>query len=290
LIAELAVYGVVSVRQLEAAGIPRGSIRTRLRTGRLHLLYPGVYAVGHPAISLHGRWLAAALACGPYGVLSHRDGGALYCIHSSARRAIDVTAPGRSRHLRTGITIHRPRSLHPDDVTLVEQIPVTTVARTLLDLAEVVRFRQLRRAFEESHRLGLFDLTAMNATLARAHGRRGRRPLSLLVAEATDPPPTRSEMEDRLNDIIRDFNLKRPAFNAGLLGWEVDALWPDECVVVELDSFEFHGKTRAQHERDRRKQLDLQLRGYTVIRLTWSMLQEPATVAAQLEVLLAKAA
>ena len=274
MIARLALHGVVSRDELLAHGIGRGSIARRLEAGRLHLIHRGVYAVGHPAISLHGRWRAAVLACGPGAVLSHRDAAHLWGIRQSARRDIDVTAPGRSRHRRRGITVHRPRTLHPGDVTVKDGIHVTTVARTVLDLADVVPTRQLRRAHEESQRLGLFDLANARSTLARATGRRGLGAFNALLAEALDAPPTKGELEARFHDLIRRHGLPVPQFNVALKGFEVDALWPGPRVAVELDSFAFHGRTREQHERDRVKQLRLQADGFEVVRVTWRMLED----------------
>jgi very-short-patch-repair endonuclease len=290
-IARLAIHGVVSDDELRAEGIPRGAIRARIRTGHLLVLFSRVYAVGHLNLTLRGRWRAAVLSCGPGACLSHRDAGAFYRFRPSSRRRIDVTAPGRSRHNRPGIDIHRPRSLHPDDVTIEDGIPITTPARTLLDLAEVVSPRQLRRAWDESQRLGLFDRHAILATCARAHGRRGLKQIRALLAEEMDVTHTKSEMQSLFDDVFRAFpNLKRPVQNTLLHGREVDGFYPDEKIAIELDSYEFHGKTHRQHERDREKQLFLQRRGYTVVRLTWKMLQDPAQVAADLTELLSQAA
>jgi hypothetical protein len=283
-VARIALHRVVGRHELAAIGVGRGSIAHWLRIGRLYLLHPGVYAVGHPEVSLHGRWRAAVLACGPGAALSHRDAGELDGFYSSRRRAIDVTAPGRSRHKSALITVHRPRTLHPDDVTTKDGIPVTTVARTLLDLAEVLKPHQLRRAWNESQRLELFDLKAIRATMARGVGRRGLKPLAALVSEQLDAPATKEQFQARFDDeVVRPFGLERPIYGAPLLGYEIDALYPRERLAIELDSFEFHGRSRAAHERDRVKQLDLQLAGYTVVRLTWSMLNEPAVVATRIQ-------
>jgi very-short-patch-repair endonuclease len=288
-IANAAVHGVAGWHELLALGVGRGSIAKRVARGHLHPIYRGVYAVGHADLTLHGRWRAAVLSCGPHAVLSHRDAAHLWDFRRSARRAIDVTAPGRSRHLRDGITIHRPRALHRDDVTTHERIPVTTIARTLLDLAEVLTPRQLRRAYEEAQRSDRFDLRAIQATMARAHGRRGLKPLGVLAAEQLDAPATKRELEARFYDVLREFGLPMPHFNAALHGYEVDALWPEQRIVVELDSYEFHGKSRARHDRDRVKQVHLQLKGYRVLPYTWRMLSDPAAAAAQLRTFLVPA-
>src|SRR4051794_16600235 len=271
-------------------GVSESAIEYLIATSYLHPLFKGAYAVGHRNTSLRGIWMAAVLSCGPGACLSHRDAAALYGIRQDSRRVIDVTAPGRSRHSRAGIAIHRPRFLQPADVTISDAIPVTTPARTLLDLAEVVNPRQLRRAWDESQRLDLFDLNAVLATCERARGRRGLKHLKALIAEHIDVTHTKSEMQSLFDDMIRDFRVKRPIQNTLLHGYEVDALYPEEKIVIELDSFQFHGKTSRQHERDREKQLALQLKGYAVVRLTWKMLQDPAKVAADLNQLLLDAA
>jgi hypothetical protein len=282
-------HGVVSREQLLGLGLGQSLIDHWVHNGRLYLIHAGVYAVGHRRLDRHGRWRAAVLACGPGAVLSHRDAAHLWGFRRSARRDIDVTALGRTRHRRRGLTVHRPRSLHEDDVIMREGIPVTTVPRTLLDLAEVIRPQQLRRAFEESQRLELFDLSTMHALLGRSRGRRGVKPLNVLLAEEADAPTTKEELEYRFADFIRDFGLPQPIYNATVAGYEVDTYWPDLDRIVELHSFEFHGKTHAQHERDSRKWLDLQLAGYVVTRVTWRMLNDPERLAEQLRAFLAPA-
>src|SRR4051794_37039456 len=131
-LAELAAQqrGVVARRQLRKLGFGRDAIDKRVASGRLHAVHLGVYAVGHSHLDLHGRWMAAVLACGPGAVLSHRDAAQLHGFYESWRRAIDLTAPGRSRHKSPLITVHRPRRLQSEDVTIKDRIPVTTVART----------------------------------------------------------------------------------------------------------------------------------------------------------------
>jgi very-short-patch-repair endonuclease len=271
-------------------GYGRGAIDHRLAIGRLHLLYPGVYAVGHADVSLHGRWRAAVLACGAGAVLSHRDAAHLHGFRQSARSAIDVTTAARGRHGPKGITIHRVRFLHPADVTQVQRIPVTTVARTLLDNAEVLNARQFRRAFEESERHRLFDLHAVEALCARSPGRRGLKPLGQLLGERLEPAPSRTEIEHVFFDICRASGIKLPLMNAALLGYVIDALWPEERVAVELDSYEFH-RTRADLERDHQRQVALAVAGYRVLRFTWRMVtREPEAVAAAVRAVLLQAA
>lgn len=160
-----------------------------------------------------------------------------------------------------------------------EGIPVTTVARTLLDLAEVVDMRRLERAFEEAERLRLLDLRVIERTCERNAGRRGLKPLRALLSDAQPVVDTRSELERRFLTFCRGAQLPPPAVNVIVAGFEVDALWPDRRLVVELDGYAFH-RTRAAFERDRARDAALQLAGYRVLRLTARRLgEEPAAVA-----------
>jgi predicted transcriptional regulator of viral defense system len=279
-IAELAgrQHGVVAHRQLVTLGLGREAIKYRVRSGRLHRLHRGVYAVGHRVLSANGRRIAAVLACGPGAVLSHRTAGDQWGIRRSASARLDVTAP-RPRKGPRDIRVCAVRRLDPRDVTVKDGIPVTTVARTLLELAEVLRPRQLERALEEAERLRIFDLNAVEELCRRSHGRRGLRPLiALLGATFAVPPHTRSELERMFVDLCSDAGLPPPVVNAWIEDLEVDAHWPGTTLVVELDSWRFH-RTRAAFERDRARDMKLDLADYAVLRLTHRQLtQDPGAV------------
>jgi hypothetical protein len=268
-VAELArrQHGVASHAQLVAAGLAPATIQRWLREGRLHRLYKGVYAVGHAVLTRQGRWMAAVLACGPGAVLSHRDAAMLHGLRSSARREIDVTS-ARSRVGHEGITLHRTRRLHPDDHLLVERIPVTSIERTLLDLAEVITPRQLKYAFDEAERLLLFDMRAMDALLDRSRGRHGLKVLKRLIAKArAHVPYTRSDFERDFLELCRELGLPEPAVNVWVAGHEVDILWEHLKLVVELDSRTYH-EARAAMESDAIRNADLALAGYRVVPIT----------------------
>lgn len=267
-VAELACrqHGVVAYRQLRAIGLSSSAIDRAVRGARLHRLYKGVYAVGHPVLTRHGRWMAAVLACGPGAALSHRDAAALHEIRRDNRQEIDVSAP-RSRHQQHGITLHRPRRLHAGDLTTVDGIPVSTVARTLLDLAALVNESQLERAVEETELRKLFDMNAVEATLARSKGHRGAPRLEAAVADLRPfIPMTRSEFERAFPKICRDAGLPQPAMNVWLLGYEVDALFEEDRIVVELDGGEYHATTAARR-RDPIRDARLQAAGYRIVRV-----------------------
>ena len=229
--------------------------------------------------------MAAVLACGTDALLSHGSAAALWDLLPVAAKRIDVTAPG-NRRLRRDISVHRTGQLHRDDRTQRDGIPVTTVARTLLDLAEVVRPRQLERAVDQAERLELFDLRAIEALRERSHGRHGLAALEAVLSEYGGPAPTRSELERRFVNLCRKANLPPPAINSFIAGFEVDAAWHDERVAVELDSYGFH-RTRQAFERDRARDGVLQLEGYRVLRLTHRRLEkEEAEVVSTLRSLL----
>jgi very-short-patch-repair endonuclease len=287
LIAELAArqHGVVARWQLLESGFDRRAIDRRIASGLLQPLYRGVYAVGHPNVSAKGHWMAAALACGPRAVVSHRSAAALWDLASSASALVDITVPrGRAGH--NGIRPHGVRHLHDRDRTLYDVIPVTTVARTLFDLAEVMDATRLERAFERAERLQLLDLAAVEDVCRRSHGRRALRPVRTLLPSLRPAPATRSDLERDFLDLCRDHGLPEPEVNAIVEGFEVDAVWRAHRLVVELDSFEYH-RSRAAFEQDRARDTALQLAGYRVMRITWRRLRdEPATVAQEVGTML----
>ena len=288
-LAELAdrQYGVVTQLQLVALGFGRGAIRHRVATGRLYAVHRGVYSVGRPRPIGRAVWMAAILACGDGDpLLSHRCAGDLLGIAPSAATRVDVTVTAR-RPGRPGITLHCVRCLHPDDRAEVDGIPVTSVARTLLDLAEVVSPDRLARAFERAERLRLLDMRAIEDLCSRSRGRHGLKPLRALVSDyAPAVVETRSELESRFLRSCRRAGLPPPSVNVAVEGFEVDALWRDQRLIVELDGYLFHG-TRLAFERDRERDARLQLAGYRVLRVTSRRLdREPDAIAAAVRSLL----
>jgi very-short-patch-repair endonuclease len=280
-------HGVVAHWQLVRLGFGRNSIQHGLSSGRLYQLYRGVYAVGHTSLSWRGRVLAAVLACGVDAVASHQSAGMLEGVRQSARAVVDVTVPGRSRRSRSGIAVHAVRVLHPDDRTIVDGIPVTSIPRTLLDLAEVLQPRQLRRTIEDAEKLRVLDLRALERLMARSPGRRGLKPLRAVLAEYVEAPITRSELERLFAELLERAGIERPQMNVIVAGREVDAVWHAARLIVELDS-RTHHMTTAAFEEDRRRDADLMLAGYRVLRITWRRLRdEPEEVAATVRELLA---
>ena len=256
-------------------------MRSRVATGRLHRLHRGVFAVGRSAVSTHGRWIAAVLACGPAAMLSHRSSLESWGAIAPSGRPVSVTAPGSLR-TRTGIEIHQSRTLTADDRAIVDGIPCTSIARTLLDFAATARPQDLARAIEELERLRLFDGAQMNRALIRANGSRGTGRLRRALAEWTEPAFTRSEAERRLLQLIRDASLPSPSVNTWVAGHEVDLHWPEHRLVAEVDGYTHH-HTRQAFERDHRRDADLDDADIRVIRITWNQLERhPQAVIARL--------
>lgn len=258
-------HGVISLDQLRALGLSADAVRKRVAAGRLRRVHRGVYSLWRSRLDARGRRMAAVLACGEGAVISHGTAGDALGILPRASAMIEVTIPRRSGRSRPGITIHRSLTLDSEDCTTVDAIPCTSVARTLADLATRVDERTLARAIENAERLRLFDG-------AKLHGAGGRL-RAALRDYAGEPPPTRRELERRALALFAEAGLPSPAVNTLVETLEVDFCWPDRRLIIEADSFEFHG-TRAAFERDRRRDQQLRATGWTTIRVTWRQLHE----------------
>lgn len=236
-----------------------------------------MYAVGHTDLSPHGRCLAAVFGCGEGALLSHWSAAWLWGLMPTSPVPIHVTTP-IPRRGRLGLTIHRSRTFAVEDRAEVEGIPVTSVARTALDLAARVRFRSVQRLLQRSEELKLFDLPRFDSVLDRNRGHRGNGPLRRALLLYRPPPFTRSGLERHFLRLLEEAGLPEPAMNYTEAGYEVDAYWPELRFGVELDVYETHG-SRLAFERDRFRQEDLKLAGVEMIRITGPRLdQEPDRV------------
>ena len=270
-------HGAISVGQLAALGIGRASIEKALGSGRLRRLHHGVYAFSPVDLSLHGQCLAAVLGGGPGALLSHYSAAWLWGLLSTQPVPVHVTGPHPRKH-RGEIVVHRSRTLIDEDRGFEELIPVTSVARTQLDLAPLVRFSSLRRALKRSEELGFFDLPAVESVLDRNRGHRGNRPLRRALGIYEPPRFTRSGTEDYFVSLVEGTGLPRPATNWVEAGHELDVYWPELRFAVELDVFETHG-TRQSFEDDRMRDEELKLAGIELIRVTGRRLErEPRRV------------
>jgi hypothetical protein len=247
-----------------------------------------VYAVGHRALSRHGRWMAAVLAAGPAAVLRRRTAAALWRIRDGEPARYEVVAP--YDHRRPWIATQR-LVLPSDERDEHEGIPVTTPARTLLDLAAVLDEHQLARAAERAEALRLGSPTSLAELVARYPRRPGTPNLRRLIDEhRIVPTTTRSDLERRFLTFLDANELPRPLVNESLDPHTIpDFRWPEQRLIVELDGFETHG-TRQAFERDRARDRQLTAQGWRVVRITRRQLDdEPQRIAAELRALLSDA-
>ncbi len=261
--------GRVARRQLLAAGITKSQITHMISTGWLRPLHRGVYAVGHLAPIELGRETAALLAIGDGAVLSHLTAAAIWNLRPvPSDHPIEVTVPRSATGRRVGIVIHSSRDLTSRDVRIRCDLPVTSAARALLDIAPLLTHRELERALDEGliqrvvRRQELYDL------VARAKGRPGVVALKVLLDERHRPTLTRSEGEELFLALVKAANLPLPEVNVQLHGFTVDFLWRRHGVVVEIDGYRYHS-TRSAFERDHRKDGVLTAAGLDVHRFTY---------------------
>jgi hypothetical protein len=278
-IAELAArqHGMVTRRQLVAAGLDDSAIAYRVRCRRLIRVHQGVFAVGHLPMSPYAKTMAAVLACGPHAVASHRSAAALWGVVRPPS-TVEVTTPTKRSH--RGITVHRSR-LSETDITRQYGIPTTTPARTVLDLADILSPPSLTRAVNDLRLANLLSLEDLARQLAPG---RSTRTLKRLLDRPT--APTRSVFEDRFLAFVDHYRLPRPEVNAIVAGYEVDMLWRSHRLVAELDGRAYHEEP---FERDREKDADLVTAGYRVVRVTWErLIARPAREAKRFRTLLAQ--
>lgn len=269
-------HHVMTLAQLENLGLSARAVRHRVATGRLHRLHRGVYAIGRP--TAEGRWMAAVLASGEGAVLSHRSAADLWGMRSAARARIDVTVKGSTGRVRTRIDVHSGAALTPEDVAERDGIPCTSLARTLIDLAAVVDRRALERAVDRAEEIQAFDLGAVADALERLRGRAGTARLARVIESYAGPVSTRSEMEERLLELIRVAGLPEPEVNAWIpleegAGYRPDFLWRDARLIVEVDGRAYHAR-RSAFRHDRRRDRRLALAGFETRRYDASEILE----------------
>jgi predicted transcriptional regulator of viral defense system len=278
-------HGVVSIRQLEGLGYSRDSVSRASRSGRLHRLHRGIYAVGHMSLTWHSHCLAAVLSCGPNALASHTSAAWLWGLLSSRPGTFHVATPTR-RHTKPNLRLHYA-ALADEDRAVCEGIPATALPRTLLDLAAAVSATRLDRAIERSEERGLFDLRAVDALLRRIGHHPGISRLRRALAIYRDEPAfTRSRLERRFLELVKSTGLPAPSMGVSEGGYELDAYWQPERFAVELDVYETHG-SRAAFESDRLRQEELKLMGIEMIRVTGPRLdREPKVVIERVATLL----
>lgn len=276
-------FDVISAAELAALGVAPSQVKSWVRSGRLHPLHRNVWAVGRAAPRPVGRWRAAVLGCGPVTAVSHHTAGLAHDLAVPPDPSVHVTTTTRARS-GGGRIVHRARGFDPCDLTTRWALPTTALERTLVDLADVLTYLELRRVFDKLRRV---DLPRLAAARARAGKRHGAPKLTYLVER--DEPHTRSELERRYLRWAAAYGIRRPdRINARRHGYEIDCVYEAERVAVELDGRAFHTRgdqVRADHDRD----ADLHLAGWISHRLVWEQLNpfEAGATAERLKAVLA---
>ncbi|MFT3865367.1 MAG: type IV toxin-antitoxin system AbiEi family antitoxin domain-containing protein [Solirubrobacterales bacterium] len=278
-------YGVVTREQLNNLGYSEAAIGRAVASGRLHALHRRVFAVGHQGLSPHGLCMAAVLFRGSGALISFQSAAWLWGLERKLEIPVHVSVRWRG-HAQDAIGLHHCPALRSEDIAETERLPVTGVARTLLDHASEVKGMRLERAIDRADRLGLLDLAAVDRITEEVRGHRGRRPLLRALVVYREKGFTRSGGEKRMLAVLADAGVRLPAVNCFVEGYELDFYWERERLAVELDSWEFH-RDRRSFEEDRKRQEDLAMAGIEVIRITGTRLKrEPRKVAMRIAALL----
>jgi very-short-patch-repair endonuclease len=270
-------HGVIARQQLLELGFSPRAIEHRLANGRLFPIRRGVYAVGRPELTRHGRWMAAVLVCGPCAFLSHESAAALYRIRDAERALIDVSLLAQSARRRPGIHVHRRPRLSPQDVSQYLSVPVTSPVRTLLDLATLLEPDPLEAAINEADKRELIDSESLRDALDSYAGQPGVAALRGLLDRRT-LTLTDSELERRFVPIALSAGLPQPLTQQRVNGFRVDFFWPDLGLVAETDGLRYH-RTPAQQARDRVRDQAHTAAGLTALRFTHAQVRyEPGRV------------
>ena len=265
---------LITWEQLVRIGVGRRAVARRVESGRWQRIHKAVYLIGPAPPTLSAKARAAVLTCGDDAALSHRTAAMVWrLVTVPPEPELHVTIPGRNPGVKPGIHIHRVVELPPDEVTTKHGIPLTTPARTICDLAAIEPLRDLETALAEARIHRLATDAQIKAVIQRAPTRPGAPIIRTLLAAEDDSGYTRSRAERLLRDLIAKSNLERPLFNEPLLGYVVDALWPKQRLIVEVDGYTYHHH-RTAFERDRARDQRLIAAGYRVIRVTWLQLRD----------------
>jgi hypothetical protein len=277
-------YGVVSYRQLREQGFSKGHVYRAHEADRLVRVYRGVYAVGHSELSPHGRCRAALLAFNDEAVLSHRSAGWLWSLFSTWSEEVDVTFAGKGR--RKGIRVHRVMAMSDHDITTLSRIGVTSLPRTLCDIAASEPRRELVRAVDRAKRRGLLDLDALDQMLERRARVPGAAQLKEALVLYRKAVFDRARSELLLLEALENEGERLPVLNLWVDKWELDAYWEPERFAVEVDGWETHG-SREAFENDRLRQEEMKLAGIDCVRISARRIEtEPQQVAKRIRSLL----
>jgi very-short-patch-repair endonuclease len=259
--------GRVARWQLLAAGIPGATVDRLAARGQLHREHPGVFAVGHAAEGPLTRETAALLACRPGTLLSHRTAARLWGLTPPGPGPVEVLIAGRNTARPRGVIVHRTRHLHRSEVRFKERLPLTSPARTLLDIAEELPIRQVELALDEGLASEQVRISQIREVIKRNPRRHGAAVLKALLDQRTGSTLSRSEAEEQMAKLIRAARLPPPEMNYPLLGFTADFAWVEHRVVLEVDGYPWHS-TKTAFERDRRKDAAFKSAGWDAVRVS----------------------
>lgn len=286
-VAELAArqYGLATHRQLRRLGFSQGKIARSSQALRLHRIHRGVYSVGHAVLSDRARCLAAVMSSGRGAVVSHMAAAWLWGLVPDCPRIVDVTVP-RHGGRREGIALHHSSTLVPEEHGKFGPIPVTALARTLLDLAATASPRVTWNAVDRAERRAVLDLTAIDEMLRRRHGHRGAERLRKALTIYREPGFYRARSERLFRRLVTKARMPSPALNIWVDKFEIDAYWEEERFAVEIDGWEAH-RTRRAFENDHLRREEMKLAGIDVISISARRLEtHPTEVGRHLKLLL----
>ncbi len=263
-------HDVITHAQLRALGYSDEAIRHRVRTGRLFVLWRGVYAVGRPTVTSRGLWKGATLACGPQCALDGESGLALWGVRSNEGRKIEVAIPERHSHRLPGIKVRRVRGL-ADHITEIDGIPVLSLPLLFVQLAGRVRPGALEAALNEADMKDLIHVEQLRREIEALRGRPGVAALRRVIDRATFRYSD-SELERAMRPIIRKAGLGEPEMGVRVNGYKVDFYWPGLDFVIETDGGRFH-RTPFQQTRDRRRDQAHTLAGTEHLRFTHAQIR-----------------
>lgn len=274
-------HGVLSRDQLVEIGYKRHAIDHRIRTGRLHPLHRGIYAVGRPHVTVHGRWMAGVLACGDGAIISHSSAGALWRIGPEDRGVVELSLPSPFQRCRPGLRIHRRPSIDPGDVTTEYGIPVTTPVQTLIDMSLRLDRPGIERMINEADKYNVLHPPGLRRALDERGGEPGAAKLRHILDRRTFRL-TKEELERRFLPLARRAGLPTPLTGRWVNEFEVDFYWPGLGLVVETDGLRYH-RTPAEQARDRLRDQTHTAAGLTSLRFTHEQVRyEPEHVLAVL--------
>jgi very-short-patch-repair endonuclease len=270
---------VIGREQLLSAGLGRGAIAHRVRTGAWQRLHNNVYLLGPAPPSLMARARAAVMACGTRAVVSHRSAAEMFGLLPEIGGEVHVTVAGRNVAPRGGVRRHRIAAFGPAEVTKMRGIPVTSIARTICDLAATEPSRDVEHAYQEALYRRILTPGALAAVLKREPRRRGA---SLIRTLLDNPSMTRSDKERRLLKLLAEAQLPTPLTNVRVHGYLVDAYWPEHGLVLEFDGWQAHGH-RGAFDRDRKRDQVMLANALRAMRVTdRHLVHEPVALVARI--------